>query len=137
MKLLYKAAASIYCELVILGDFRIAPPSWLFNQPAKLIPHTYSEEIFADKNFTPHERWMIEEAARNMEWFLNGFIRFDIKFDWDPAWEIDRNRRVILRAAATDAPIAYADGYYQAKILGLCSWTVDQGTIIHKANGRT
>lgn len=120
MQFLYKAAASIYCELVVLGNFRLTPPLWLFNKPKRSIPHTYTEVILADHNFNNKERWLIEEAVHNMEWFLNGFIRFEVKFEWDSNQIIPDNQGVILRAAPTDKTITYADGYFKSKILGLC-----------------
>lgn len=136
MKLLHKIAAFIYCDLVVDFGLDLAVPHWLFHQPIVQLEHTYTEFIRADINFTEKERLLIQRAARNLEWFCNGFLEIDIEFDWDPAQEIPENTGIILRVPATDKTIADADGYFKNTVLGLCSWTKKHSTVIHLVHDR-
>lgn len=136
MNFIHKIAAYLYCDLVVFTDVKMAPPSWLFNKPKKKLKHTYSEEILADVNFTIEERWLIEEACRNMEWFSNGFIRLKITFEWEPSWELPEDRVIMLRGETNDNAIIHADGYYKSNVLGLCSWMTNNSIILHIVHER-
>lgn len=136
MQLLHKIAAIIYCDLVVEFGLKLSVPHWLFNKPDVKLEHTYTEFIHADINFTEKERDLIRQAARNLEWFCNGFLQVDIEFDWDPIWKVPENAAVILRVPASDTTIAEADGYFKNTVLGLCSWTNKHSTIIHLVHDR-
>jgi hypothetical protein len=136
MQILHKIAASIYCDLVVLMGLKNPPPRWMFNIPSKILPYQETHQILADVSFTSRERWLIEEAARNIEWFSNGLIRLDIIFQWDPTWIIENDLTVILRAPTTEQSIVEADGYFKTNILGLCSWMNNHSTIIHLVHDR-
>jgi hypothetical protein len=136
MQFIRKIATSIYCDLVTLGGLKVDPPRWMFNIPKELLPHLETHQILADINFTPKERWLIEEAARNIEWFSNGLIKMRILFEWDPAWNVNENLTVMLRVPSTEKMITDCDGYYKNTVLGLCNWMKNNSVIIHMVHDR-
>lgn len=127
--LLGKLAAFIYCKFVLIFHVRVAPPTWLFNQPATPTKLRYWETILADPAFTNNEREIIREAFRNIEYFFNGFIRFNVNFNWDPKQKLTEHQKAIVRATSDHPTIKEADKHYRSRILGLCTWN-DGPTII-------
>lgn len=122
MKFLWSLASELYSDLV-LGGLEIAPPKFLFNNPEKSLECVYSEVILADVNFPIHEQKLILEAKKDLEYFCNGAIELDIRFELDSEdKETIRQNCVLLRVSASHPSIKESDEKLQNTTLGLCDY---------------
>ena len=122
MKLLWSLASELYSDLII-GGLEFPPPKFLFNKPKGQLECVYSDTILADVNFPDNERKMILEANKDLEYFCNGAITLDIRFELDSEdIETVRQNCVLLRVSASHPAIKESDEKIQNTTLGLCDY---------------
>jgi hypothetical protein len=122
VKLFWSLACDLYTDLTI-GGLDIVPPKFLFNQPKEKLECIYSDTILADTNFPNNERKLILEAKRDIEYFCNGAIELDIRFELDSKdKEAICSNNVLLRVTANHPHIKQSDERLESTTLGLCDW---------------
>ena len=127
MKFFWSLLAEIYTDLFISG-IKWAPPKFLFNQPKIKIPVTLTEIIHADIAFTEEERQYILQAAKDMEFFTNGWFNFDIVFDLDTGnYDAFLDESIMLRVDGYNENIVESDKIHNNTTIGLCRYW-DDGT---------
>lgn len=112
----------VYSDLLNSG-IKLSKPSFLFNKPKKVLECEYEEIILADPAFTLEERILILEAQQDLEFFCNGLVKLDIRFELDiNDKDVIRENCVLFRVASTHPNIVASDERIKATTLGLCDY---------------
>ncbi len=122
MKFLWTLASELYSALITSG-LEVPPPKFLFHQPKKQLECAWSSIILADTNFPESERKLILDAKADLEYFCNGLITLDIRFELDSEdVEVIRKNCVLLRVSPNHPSIVASDENLKASTLGLCDY---------------
>lgn len=120
MKLFWRIATAIYCELFSLG-ITVRKINWFFNNPNYQLENQMNLTILADTAFTSEERAHIMAATDHVNFFCNGFATITILFtlDQDNQEEINNNS-ILLREDDKSKLIEQEDKNHNTSILGMC-----------------